>query len=411
MPVLRPIVALGLLLAGSCRTADVASANLDQLMGEDNSFRYSGNMQSGVDYLLRSVIDPSWFGEDSILNSDSVVAIENPTRLALDNLLALRKGSLALSGPFLEAERVRQFTRYAAFCPSALCRERAFLELAPHAARLQVPALASLDRGRAANAPELAEGLRGLRSVLVQLALARDEVDYTTRRDFEAACALLGRFEYDIEGGRRLLRVIAAFGELPSLRKRDLEPLLALSLDVQRRVVALALVRGRYDPSGAVRAAAFRANYAAHGDAFLQEALLALVNPRRVDADGVLIVSERFHLVPEIGNEPEPYEAVFELMREHGLPGVSGTPADAIAARLAQLHTLMQVTHDFSTYPDRIRALAMSTLGEVSGADLHSLREEEWGAWWTQHRITEGVRLQRAEAAEVRAEVQSGDGG
>jgi hypothetical protein len=284
MPVLRSIAALGLLLAGSCRTAEVASANLDQLMGEDNSFRYSGNIQSGVDYLLRSVIDTSWFSEDSILNAESIVPIENPTRVALDNLLALREGSLSLSGPFLEAERVRQFTRYAAFCPSALCRERAFLELGPHAARVEVPALVALGPRGAANAVELAEGLRGLRGVLVQLALSGEGVNETTRRDFEAACALLGRLEYDIEGGRRLLRVIAAFGELPSLRERDLEPLLELNLQVQRRVIALALVRGRYDPSGAVRAAAFRANYAAHGAAFLQEALLALVSPRRLDA-------------------------------------------------------------------------------------------------------------------------------
>ena len=86
MLALRTIAALGLLLAGSCRTADVASANLDQLMREDNSFRYSGKIQSGVDYLLRSVIDPSWFSEGSILNSDAEEPLPNPSPPVFDKV-------------------------------------------------------------------------------------------------------------------------------------------------------------------------------------------------------------------------------------------------------------------------------------------------------------------------------------
>lgn len=415
MPTPRPLALLAACLAtglaASCRTADVASANLDQLLREDHGFRYSGKIQSGVDYLLRSVVDPSWFREGSILNSDSEEPIPNPSKLALQNLLLLREGSQGLAGPYLEAERVRHYARYAAFCPSDLCRERAFLELAPHAARLDVPALVTLDTGDAANAAEVAEGLRGLRSVLVAMAGSRDSLDPTLRSDFEAACDLLARLEYDIEGGRRLLRVIAAFGQLPSLRSHDMEPLLDLSRVVQRRVVALALIRGRYDASGHVRAAAIRANHAAHGDAYLHEALINLVAPRSFDAAGKLRVSPKFQLVPELGDAPEPYETVFALVREHGLPDAgSGTPSSAIAARLQQLHSLMQVTHDLSAYPDHVRTRAMSTLGDVSGAGLESLREEDWARWWAEYRRTETGRLERAEAVERGASPQLEDG-
>ena len=272
-------------------------------------------------------------------------------------------------------------------------------------------ALVRLDPADAANAAELSEGLRGLRTVLTAMAQTEDAVDETTRRDFEAACALLGRLEYDIEGGRRLLRVIAAFGQLPRLRAHDMAPLLELSEMVQRRVVALALIRGRYDHDGQVRAAAFRANHAAHGDAFLHEVLLALITPRSRDDEGNLLVTQLFQLVPELGDQPEPYEVVFDLVREHGLPDAgAGTTSSAIAARMSQLHALMQVTHDFSAFPDHVRALAMATLGDVSGAGFRSLREEEWARWWTGFRETETARLERAEAAERGAGSEPEDG-
>lgn len=397
---LRPLLATGLLLMASCRNADVASANLDQLLGADHSFRYSGNLQTGASLILENVLDTSLFKEGSLLNSSELEPIPNPTAETLENLLTLRESSLSLTGPFLDAERIRHYTRYAAYCPSVLGRERAYLELARHCSRLQVPEVLSVAPGSAANAPELAEGIRGLTEVLAQLAGGRSTEDATTRRDFEAACSVLGGLEYDIEGGRRLLRVIAAFGGLPGVKAHDLTPLLELSNEVQTRVVGLTLTRGRYDPSGRVRAAAIQANYAAHGAPFLSEALLALVTPRQYHSDGSLLVSARFNLVPELGNETEPYTATLALIRAGGLPAAEGSEATAIAARLGHLRTLMQLTHDFASYPDRVRALAMSTLGEVSGSGLRSLREEDWSSWWSDFLPGETDRLQRAKAAE-----------
>ncbi len=405
----RLLLALGAFgsLLSACRSADLASANLDQVMGQDNTFRYSGRIQSGVGYLLRSVIDPSWLDGNSLLAGESDKPIPNPTRTALSNLLALRKGSAGLKGPFLRAERVRQYARYAAFCPSTLCRERALLELVPLAAELDLGEDLSPPSENVANAAELGEGMRGLREVLVQLAGAKEERSETLQDDFRAACALLGNLELDIEGGRRLLRIIAAFGQLEGLRGTDLTPLLALAESVERRMVTLALSRARYDPSGSVRAAALRVGFAAYGDPFLHEALLNLVTPRRRDGNGALVTSPRYHLLPEIGDAPEPYETVFALVRAEGLPTVGESPAEAIASHLAELHALMQVVHDFSTYPDPIRALAMITLGEVSGASISSLREEDWERWWDGYREGERLRLDRARAEEA---LQAGSG-
>lgn len=386
------------LLLGSCRSAELASANLDELMTPTHTFRYSGRVRTGFDYLLESVIDPDWLNEDSLASRNRVKPIKNPTKLALANLLALRKDSFGMRGTFLDAERVRQYVRYAAFCPSALCRERAFLEMAPHARRLGAEEVVTPQQP--ANEVEVLEGLRGLRGVLVVLATNRGRLDETTRQDFEAACQVLQGLELDLEGGRRLLRIIAAFGQLPGLEVEELGPLVVLSESVQRRVISLALTEGRYDSSGLVRAAALRANHAAFGDAFLDEALIALASRVRTNDEGRLLTTGRFRLVPEGGREIEPYVAVFELLQARGLPPVSGKPSERIDRRLKQLQALMQITHDFSTYPDRTRVLAMQTLSHVSPAGLDSLREEDWAQWWSAYSVTELARLERAQEVE-----------
>lgn len=417
----RLLLAL-LALCTGCRSADVASANLDQLLNEEGGFRYSGKLTSGFDSLLQSVIDPDWLSDDSPLKAE-VQSIEDPAGEALKNLLALREGGIDLSGPYLHAEQVRHYARYAVACPSALCRERAFLELGPHAERLGFEEV-DLSPDEAANAPELREGIRGLRQVLVDLA-ADGERDETTRRDFVAACELLGRLELDIEGGRRLLRVIAAFGQLPALDEVDLAPMLALSESVQRRVVSLALTRGRYDPHGIVRAAAYRAHHAVHGPAFLHEALLAL-RPPRFTEDGQVAVTERFQLLPELlpdrDVDPGPALTVLALLREHGLPRLDEPPEEASGRRLAQLRVLVGIVtrgildppnpleDRIPAYPDRVRVQTMRTLGVVSGAGFASLREEDWARWWNEHRAAETERLeQRARELEASGEV-GGDG-
>jgi hypothetical protein len=405
IPVLVPLLVTLL----GCRSAEIASVNLDELMTDEHRFRYSAQIRTGFSSYLEAIIDPSWFEDDSLLAGGKEKPIPNPTQVCLANLLDLRKEGVGLSGPFLEAEQVRQFARYAVFCPSNLGRERAFLELAAHAQRLEIEEV-ELAPGQAANAPELTEGLRGLREVLVRLAGAHGQEDETTRRDFAAACELLGKLELDVEGGRRLLHLIAAFGQLPSLEDEQLGPLLELSTGVQRRVTALALARGRYDPDGRVRAAAYRANYAAYGPAFLEEALRALLPPTFTE-QGRVKVTEGFRLLPERGEQEDVFLTVFELLRANGLPSIPGSlPSVAIGRRLLQLHVLMQVAHDFSAYPDRVRAEAMATLNDVSGADITSLREEDWGRWWKQYSVLEGERRKRAEAAEAQDDPEEDPG-
>lgn len=380
-----------------CRTPDVASANLDQLMRENHRFRYLAKVRTGVDYILSSLINPAWFEDDSIL-SGTPEPIPNPDMVALENLIALKDSGVGLDGEFLAAERVRHYTRYAIYCPSILCRERAMLELGPLAADLRVEALPQVSNP--VGAAELGIGIRGLKDVLKKFA--DREATETDREDLIAACELLEGYELDIEGGRRLLRVLAAYGKVFGLEDREREPLSRLSRQVQRRLVGLALVAGRNDRSGRVRAAAIRSNYQAHGDAFLDEALRTL--PLRFDSRNPF-VSPNFEMIPALADQDEPLLEVCLLLKAHGLPHLEGRSAsETILDRLNQIRTLVEIAVAFERQPEHVRVSAMQVLSQVTG-DLSSLREEEWHAWYNEYAKEEQQRHRRALAAE-----SAGDG-
>jgi len=394
--------ALGpLLVASGCKFAGAATYNLDELLDSDNSLRYVASQQTGTQYLLGSLVNSDWLSDDSILNPDKKAKpIPNPSKQVLENLLTLRKGALDSDDHWLHAEQVRQFSRYAAFCPSRLARERSYLELGVHALRLKLGEPIA-EPERAANAPELEEAIANLAHALDAMISGGRSVDATTRRDFEAACELLGDLELDIEGGWRLLKVIASFGRVNRVPDSELEPLFELGEDVQRHLVGLALSLGRSDADPLVRAAAWRANYAAFGAVFLNEALAALILNSRLDGDRP-VVTETFRLEGEWQGDDEVFLAVMELVREDGLPLVPGLSAsDRADIRFRQLFALVQIAHDFSAYGERSRSAAMLALTKVSGSDLVSLRKEEWEAWWEGFRAPEAARinaLRRAEA-------------
>jgi hypothetical protein len=298
----------------------------------------------------------------------------------------------------LEVEQVRQFARYAARCPGRLARERALLELPPHARRLGVrePIVAP---ERAANAPELSEALAGLVQAMGPLLARGDAASATERADLRAACELLGRLEIDVDGGWRLLRAVSGFAGRADIERELYAPLLALSESVQKHMLALALAHGLRDPDPLVRAAAFAANHATFGRRFLREALLAL-RPLGPTPEGTLALTPVFGLRPEHPDAEAVYVRVFELLREHGLPLPALLPErDARALRLELLLIPMSIVHDFRTFPERVRAAAMFALGDVSGAGFESLRKEDWEIWWRAHYQEEAAAIRALEAA------------
>lgn len=396
----RALVCASLLAATGCRFAGAATYNLDELLDTDNSFRYVASQQTGTQWFLGSLVDSDWLSDDSILNPNKKPKpIPNPSKQALKNLLTLREGALASDDHWLHAEQVRQFTRYAAFCPSRLARERCYLELGVHALRLKLGEPIP-EPERAANAPELEEAIADLARALNSMVTGGRRVDATTRRDFEAACELIGALELDLEGGWRLLKVIASFGQVNRVPDSELEPLFELGEAVQRHLVGLALGRGRSDVDPLVRAAAWRANYAAFGAAFLNEALAALILNNQ-GPEGRPMVTETFRLGGEWHGDDEVFLAVMDLVREEGLPLVPGLTAGQRAdLRFRQLFALVQITHDFSAYGERSRSAAMMALAKVSGSDLTSLRKEDWETWWNGFRNPEVARINELMRAE-----------
>ncbi|MEL6904955.1 MAG: hypothetical protein AAFP22_06090, partial [Planctomycetota bacterium] len=267
--------ALGL-LAG-CRTTRVAVQNLDAVLSSTDGFRYQGRTTTPLRDLVESglgVIALPFGGRE---DDDGLQPIPNPTKLSVDELIRLADSTQG-GRAWRENESVRVFARFAVGAPAQLARERALLELVPHARRLGIDALPPLDEDAvSANAPELLEALDGL----VDAARARlsesGAATGTQKADFDAAVGVLERAELDVAGGTRLLRALGPFLRASRLPADARERLEELSTAVQQRLVARALRRGLSDRSALARAAAYRASIELFGDAFAVEAVFACV--------------------------------------------------------------------------------------------------------------------------------------
>ena len=405
LPRLAPLAGLSLL--GGCLATEVASVNLDQLLTEENRFRYAAKIETGWRYFARQFLDEDWFGE-GVLREAELEPVPDPTGTALVNLLDLDKGAWGVDEAWIHAEQVRQYARYAVFCPSALVRERALLELADHARRLPVappePVPPEGAPDASANPAEIRLALEGLVEVLDRV-VQTGAFDATARTDLAASCALLGGLELDIEGGWRLLKVVARFGLVQRVPRGELAPILALSEEVQARLARQALGRGRADPHPRVRAAAVHASLAAYGDDFLLEALIDLPTPGAVGAT--------YRLRSPGPGEEEVLVAVLRAVRQRGLPIPERLNAvEARRLRLRLLFSLVQVAHDYTVYGDRVRAAAMLALSDVSDSGLDTLRESEWSRWWRAFEERERAWLEdAAEAAREAPGAAAGERG
>ncbi len=375
----------GLGLVG-CSSPGAASQNLDGALRPGGGFAYTSRRVGALEYNLQGLIGESWLRVGAEDGEEGPDPIENPTTDTLGFLVELADAES--DDPLLLATQVRQFARYAVACPSALARERALLELGSHAKRLGVESPATLvDHPASAEevGDQLARVIAAWRGILDQPPRSESEGDSTAvalEQALADACAQCAVLDFDVSGGWRLVQGVSAMAAQSSRTGRAHEPVRSLELQLQRRLVSLALAHGVRDRSPIARAAAFRSAHAAYGASFLGEALVSLVMPDR-DERGSRNLTRAFGLGAQSGVVDEQvFLTVFDLVRRHGLPAAESTE-DEQRLKASQLFVLVQVAHDFSAYGERARISAMQTLGVVSGADVCALRKEEWESWWS----------------------------
>lgn len=365
-----------------CQQGQVASHNLDEVLSPEGRLRYAGDLRTAREQLLLGLVPPGFQTEDGAFGLSAEGPIPDPTDVVVENLLRLAEAEDG-SPRWRDATRVRHFARYAVECPAGLGRERALLELATEGRRLELS-----EPWQAPTAPagpeELRARLDGLVEAASALVTAGTQADATAVLDFRAQCELISDAEVDLQGARRLLQAVAPLFELrlPDEASAAVE---ALSLALQKRVVAEALARGLRDPLPYVRAAAVRANCATFGDPFLLEAALVLgarpiqpALPRGIGAG-----FERFGLASEPFEEWQVRATVCELLVDRGLPAAAGVPdMQGLGLKLGLLQALMTVATRYDAFHPRARTQAMRALAVVSGARESSLREEVWVRWW-----------------------------
>ncbi len=394
---LRSLAAAALVLAPlsfSCQDTAVASSNLDALLDTNNHLRHYAGVQSGWKYYLSTLIDPRVFGANSANWLKSEKQIDDPAYLALENLLVVAEGEGAR-----EAHRhiiqVRQFSRFARRSPGSLVRERAILELAPHARRLQMRDLSEVldaesNAGPFANAADLSTLLAGLIDTLEPVLQASSNPTDTQLSDFALACDQFEESKIEIDGLWRVLKAIETFAARVDLQRESLAPLLNLSNRLQRRAIAFALAGGATDASPRVRSAALQSSFEAFGHPVLQEALNLLRRDQPKDKQPL------FGMVTASIVEDTVASRLFTLLADHGWPHV-GLPnsLEYRRNRFEDMRSALTIVHNRAQFGSHTRLKTLQALRVLVPDGPQSLREEDWTGWWLEWTPTEQTELKR----------------
>ena len=388
-----------LIALSGCRSTSVATQNLDAVLGSNDQLRYRGDTTTVFRDVFASMVEEVTLGAGATSEEATLDPIPNPTALGLENLILLARSR---QGPdaWRYNEQVRVLTRYARFAPSQLLRERAFLELGPHAARLGVPGK-FVAPDQAATALDLAGVLNAL--VDATRSLLEDRSSEVAQAAFSDAIALMADTDHDLQGGTRILGAISPFLRGAGIGGDQRLAMEDLALAVQRRCIREALQAGLYDPSPVARAAAISAGIEAFGEPFLVECALALVPPAFTSDE----VRARFGAfgVPSVPSDfAEVHIAVGEALIRNGMPaGARGEGIGELELKLVLFSSLHFVAVNDLLFPSRSRHAVMRALGVLSGGDLATYREEEWDTWFQARADQLGTELRRLrrEAAET----------
>lgn len=358
-----------LLLAGGCKVVGAKVANLDALHENDGSHVRMAVLLGDVEYTLHHGLFRLVPGREERVKAKQPRPIKNPPALCLENLLGLVAFDPNNSG--VAERQVEMLSFIAERCVWKLSRRAAVEALGKAAQRLEVgehPDGRGAGGETAAAPAEVAEALRSVIQAVDKRGPGAAELP--------GACSAVAALELDSDGARRSLRTAAILLDRVGAADPRYEPLRDLSRDLQRWCIRLAIASALADASPLVRAEAVAADVRGGGMERLAEhyARLDPNHPRR-EAD------------------PEVIRRVLELIGKRGLPGL-GSAEDPLSTErsLALLYALS------TRHPDsRVRSTGMRTLERCSGAEIASLREEDWQDWWVARR--EGRDAPRAAAA------------
>jgi len=339
---------------GGCKIAASRAWNLNELHDAETRHRYSGALQSDVEYVLRNMIA---VGSVSLAGK-TPIAIPDPANTCLENVIELEE--YGDGDPYVAGLQVEWSSRLAVADPWKLTRERAVLGLGRAGKRLAPGPPAELPEGAAPAGPDaISEAVAGLVRSARPILDRGSGASETERLDLASAAEVVGALVLDIDGARRALHAAVELAETAGWEEPEAKPLKELCLDLERRCVRQALARALKDPEPRVRAAAL-------------EASVRTVGPEILDP-----------ILSQLAREPAPEVLVraMDLVREVGLPeappeGSNATAEQARRVRLAAIYDLIDRPEGV------VRVAAMRALESVSGAGFRSLREEDWQSWW-----------------------------
>jgi hypothetical protein len=365
-------LALTLQLA-SCHFAGTNTHNLDELHWSDGRHKRTGTLWTNYEYAVHVGLRGLVSGLGGKPQEEAATKIDDPLKDCVNNLAELVDYSD--SDPEIVAQKVEYCSRLAVDDSWNLTREIAVRELGRQGARLQLaqhPPRKPV--GEPASVDMVREALRRLINACGPV-LKGGAVSAEQSAEFAASCDAIDALDLDRQGALRMLRSVtiieSARGDNPRLA-----PLHALSLDLQRTCVRMALdaavndappsIAGGTNPgwnNPRVRGAAIEAFVMAYGEpAYLH--FLSELSPRDADAEHLL--------------------ALLRLVKARGFPQPppDAKPEDRERAERQWSETMMRLATEYPEAP--VRIAAMGALAKIGGRASYSLREEDWQTWWAQ---------------------------
>ncbi len=345
-------------ILGGCRVVDSKAWNLAELHDANGHHKYTGAMEGDLEYYFRHVVTRSLTGNLAHVENKTPSAIQNPAEACLENLISLE--GFTIDDPRNRGLQVEWFSRLAVADPSRLSRERAVLALGHAGARLQAGNPEPFPKESTPAGPgAVGEALAGLVRAAKPVLEKGGSASATEALDLESACQVVLDLPLDLDGARRMLHAGIDVGAAAGFSSKSAAPVVKLCEELERRCVRFALAAALRDQDPLVRGAAVEAS---------------------VETVGTEVFDPILHqLAGELS--PEVVLRVLGLVRRYGLPskppaGSNVTQEIAQRARFGAIYTLLERPES------SVRVAAMLALDRVTDANLHSLREEDWQAWW-----------------------------
>jgi len=359
---LAAVIALISPLVPGCRVVDSKAWNLAQLHDANGHHKYTGAMEGDLEYYFRHVVTRSLTGNLAHVENKSPSAIENPSEACLENLISLE--GFTLDDPRNRGLQVEWFSRLAVADPSRLSRERAVLALGRAGARLQAGNPEPFPKESTPAGPgAVGEALAGLLRAAKPVLEKGGSASPTEAIDLESACQVVLDLPLDLDGARRMLHAVIDVGAALGFGRKEAMTVANLCEELERRCVRFALAGALRDQDPLVRGAGV-------------EASVECVGPEVFDP-----------ILQQLRGEPsaEVVLRVLALVRRYGLPskpppGSGVTQEAAQRARFGAMYALLERPES------TVRVATMLALERVTDANLHSLREEDWQAWWNASR-------------------------